>query len=236
MRGGKVYLSMGDMVGAVAVGDKVSFSVYADATGLGAMECKKDDGSGVQPTINKPEALKPGGAAAGPATGRASVAGGAVHTGQLTTWSGTMGWITPIGAMSHPLFKGKIYFTGREFIGNKAALSEGSILSFSLYTDSQGLGAEKCKLADEAGGPTDEPTIMRPKTKASSVVADGDSMVLKAKPKMSADSGSASVLKAKPKMAASKLGSLPGGAITIPGHLSPALAERLVAWMWDRGG
>jgi len=73
------------------------------------------------------------------------------------------------------------------------------------------------------------------KTKASSVVADSDSMVLKAKPKMSADAGSASVLKAKPKMSASSA-MKSTGTITIPGHLTPQLAERLVAWMWDKGG
>merc|ERR1712039_776989 len=106
------------------------------------------------------------------------------------------------------------------------------------YSDSQGLGAENIKLADDGAGVDDTPpasTQLKAKTKASSVKADADSMVLKAKPKMSADAGAASVLKAKPKMSAgSTMKST--GTVTIPGHLTPQLAERLVAWMWDKGG
>merc|ERR1712217_380475 len=204
---------------------------------------------GVQATIGKPEVLKPGGAATPKAAaGRTSVPGGATYTGQLTTWSGTMGWIAPMDTISHPLFKGKIYLKGSDVL-SKAGVAEGAILTFSLYTDSQGLGAENCKLADDTGGPEilkpktkaasvvadADSTVLKAKPKASSIVADADSSVLKAKPKMSADSGSASVLKAKPKMSAGGA-SKPGAPIAIPGHLSPALAERLVAWMWDRGG
>jgi len=161
--------------------------------------------------------------------------------------------------ISHPQFKGKIYLKGNDVL-SKAGVAEGAILTFSLYTDAQGLGAENCKLADDTGGPEilkpktkaasvvadADSTVLKAKpkassnpleskTKASSIVADADSSVLKAKPKMSADSGSASVLKAKPKMSAGSA-SKPGAPVAIPGHLSPALAERLVAWMWDRGG
>merc|ERR1712066_790188 len=104
------------------------------------------------------------------------------------------------------------------------------IVSFQLYTDSQGLGAEKCRLADEkeevASGPPASPSPpsassqLKAKPKGSSVVADKESMVLKAKPKASAaagaDAGAASVLKAKPKMSAGSgrpVGS--GGTLTI---------------------
>merc|ERR1712039_906785 len=108
-----------------------------------------------------------------------SVAGGAVYTGQLTSWTGTFGWIVPMDTISHPLFKGKVYLKSTDLV-SRVGMVDGAILSFQLYTDSQGLGAEKCKLADDSGGPTEDPGIMKPKTKASSVVADSDSMVLKA--------------------------------------------------------
>merc|ERR1712039_275571 len=200
-RGGKVYLSMADVVGVISgEGTRVNFGVYADATGLGASNCKPEGGPGVQATIGKPQVLTPGGAATPKAAaGRTSVPGGATYTGQLTTWSGTMGWIAPMDTISHPQFKGKIYLKGSDVL-SKAGVAEGAILTFSLYTDSQGLGAENCKLADDTGGPE----ILKPKTKAASVVADADSTVLKAKPKASsivADADS-SVLKAKPKMSA----------------------------------
>jgi len=119
------------------------------------------------------------------------------------------------------------------------------IVSFTLYTDTQGLGAENCRLADEVGptpsggGATSEGSAaLKSKPKASSItVGESDSQMLKAKPKMAADSGAASALKAKPKMSAGGgIATKSSNIITIPGHLNPALAHRLVSWMWDKGG
>jgi len=252
-RGGKIYLSKADAEGGLpAVGTHVSFFVYSDGTGLGAMNCKAADGSGVQKPIGKPEVLRPMGSMGGSKPGRESLGEDALFTGKIQTWNGSHGWILPLDTITHPLFKGKIYLKASD-VDSAEPLTQGTLVSFFLYTDSQGLGAEHCTIADPDAstlGEEPESTVLKAKPKGGfpqspfppsspppSPSPDGDSMVLKAKPKMAAgglaDSGS-TVLKAKPKMSAG--GAAKPNTVTIPAHLSPELASRLVAWMWDRGG
>lgn len=264
-RKGKVYLSLSDIEGGglPAVGDKVSFFVYSDGTGLGAMNCKVGDGGGVQKPIGKPVSLGPGAGAGASKGQRESLGDDMLFTGKIQSWNGSHGWILPLDTITHPLYKGKIYLKSSD-VDSSEPLSTGSLVTFFLYTDAQGLGAEHCTVADPDASPlAEEPesTVLKAKPKGGfpqspfppsspppSMSVDGDG-ILKAKPKMAADSGSmllkarpkmgaasesaSTVLKAKPKMSA---GVAAPTSVKLPEHLSPELCQRLVAWMWDRGG
>uniref|UniRef100_A0A7S1SHN4 Uncharacterized protein n=1 Tax=Alexandrium catenella TaxID=2925 RepID=A0A7S1SHN4_ALECA len=256
-RKGRIYLSVSDVEvgGAPSVGDKVSFLVYTDGSGLGAMSCKPADGAGVQKTIGKPQTLGPG-AAASAVGKRESLGDDHLYTGKIQQWNGSHGWITPLDNITHPRYNGRIYLKNSD-VDSKEPLMVGKLVTFFLYTDTQGLGAEHCTVADADSTPlSEEPapaTVLKAKPKGgfpSSPIAPSspspspgdaaDSVVLKAKPKMAAaPPPESSVLKAKPKMSAA--GATIGMAgkpatVTIPAHLSETLAQRLVAWMWDRGG
>jgi len=269
-RKGKVYLSFSDLEGAVpAVGDKVNFFVYSDGTGLGAMNCKTGDTATVQKPISKPTALGPGAAPGGTQAGRQSLGDDHVFTGKIQQWNGSHGWILPLDTITHPLFKGKVYLKSRD-VDTTEPLKVGSLVNFLLYTDSQGLGAEHCTIADPDASPLAEdgdPTVLKAKPKGgfptspfpssppNSPGPDGGDGLLRAKAKTAADSAASSLagamlLKARPKMGASmdpastvlkakpkmSAGSAAPTSVTLPAHLSPELAKRLVAWMWDRGG
>jgi len=255
-RGGRLYLSLADVEsGTPTVGDKVSFFVYTDGSGLGAMNCQAAGGAGAQKPIGKPTALGPGAAAA--ATGkRESLGDDTLYTGKIQTWSGSHGWILPLDNITHPLYKGKIYLKSSD-VDSTEPLTSGTLVSFFLYTDSQGLGAEHCTVVDADASPLaedpPESTVLKAKPKGGfpqspfapsspppSPSKEAESVVLKAKPKMAAGGPppESSVLKAKPKMSAA------GGAtvtarptsVQLPEHLNETLAKRLIAWMWDRGG
>jgi len=251
-RGGRIYLSLADMdSGTPKVGDKVSFFVYTDGSGLGAMNCKMADGGGPQKTIGKPQTLGPG--MGGAATGkRESLGDDTLYTGKIQTWNGSHGWILPLDTITHPLYKGKIYLQSSD-VDTKEPLKAGVMVSFFLYTDSQGLGAEHCTAVEADASPlAEEPesTVLKAKPKGGfpqspfapsspppSPSQEAESVVLKAKPKMSAGPPpESSVLKAKPKMSAAGGVTTKPTTIQLPAHLSETLAQRLVTWMWDRGG
>lgn len=253
-RKGRIYLSKSDVeVGTLAVGDKVSFFVYTDGSGLGAMNCKPADAGGVQKTIGKPQTLGPG-AGLG-AMGKRESLGDDQYTGKIQTWNGSFGFIVPLDSITHPLFKGKIYLKASD-VDSTEPMSVGTLVTFFLYTDSQGLGAEHCTVADADASPLAEEkespaTVLKAKPKGgfpqspmppsspppSPSPNDGDSVVLKAKPKMSAGPPpESSMLKAKPKMSAGGVTLKPTTMVSLPAHLSETLAQRLVTWMWDRGG
>eukprot|EP00416_Gambierdiscus_australes_P022609 CAMPEP_0171076758 /NCGR_PEP_ID=MMETSP0766_2-20121228/13618_1 /TAXON_ID=439317 /ORGANISM="Gambierdiscus australes, Strain CAWD 149" /LENGTH=261 /DNA_ID=CAMNT_0011533759 /DNA_START=149 /DNA_END=934 /DNA_ORIENTATION=- len=251
-RKGRIYLSLSDHDGPTPkVGDKVSFLVYTDGSGLGAMNSKPADSGGVQKPIGKPQTLGPPGSKP-TATGekRESVGDDTIYTGKIQTWNGSHGWILPMDTITHPLYKGKIYLKSSDVEASEP-LNAGTVVSFSLYTDSQGLGAERVTVAEPDAAPPGEDTkeepqstVLKAKPKggfpqspfppASPPAAESDSVVLKAKPKMSAGgTAESSVLKAKPKMAAS---AGKPTSVQLPAHLNEIQAQRLVAWMWDRGG
>jgi len=200
MHKGQVYLSQMDVESEISgVGAHVSFFVYADGSGLGAMNCRPAGAAGVtvQPTVQKPVTVpKPGqqqqqqaGGKAGkpvtmvqpvgpkgkpatswqgkPASAQAFSAAASRQTtptapgqkkrvsnarisGQVKAWKGGFGWIVPTEAVNHPLYRGQIYVKASDVKGG-VALEPGMPVSFFLYTDSQGLGAEDCTAADGSG-------------------------------------------------------------------------------------
>merc|ERR1711920_437001 len=119
-------------------------------------------------------------------------------------------------------------------------------VSFYLYADPQGLGAEECTVVDFADHPSDGKPVGNP----SSVELHGSSL-LRAKPKAAPGGAAASaadglletyaaprakaMMKATPKAKASS--SARGGSdLSRKMAENPELAKRLSAWMFDLGG
>lgn len=232
MRGGRLYLTINDCDGGIPpnIGDHVSFFVYIDTTGLGAMNCQPvGRGAGVQNTIGKPQPLGPMGArppqTAPPQQQRQSL-GEERYSGSLSAWNGSCGWILPAQNISHERYNGKV-FLNKTDVDNPSLLTEGVAVTFSLYTDSQKLGAQHCSVGDgqgAAGGASDA-GVLRPKPKGAAGAP------LQAKPKVAAGSGSAAgKLQAKPKSGPGK-----PNMCKMPAHLSKEVVDRLAAWMWDKG-
>jgi len=75
-RGGKIYMAHEDVETEIAgVGAALSFFVYSDGTGLGAMNVKEATGAGAQKAIQKPTADKGKGKSAAYAKGGLATAG-----------------------------------------------------------------------------------------------------------------------------------------------------------------
>lgn len=145
-RGGKVYLSVSDAESEIGgVGSTVTFFVYSDGNGLGAMHCRPADGPGVakpfgKPPVGRPVGAKPGGA--GSAGERKAENAGEVISGTIVRLKGSSGFIKPSEDFEHPLFKNVIYVHQRDMLDG-AMMAEGMEVTFQLYSDSQGLGAEQ---------------------------------------------------------------------------------------------
>lgn len=168
MHKGQIYLSQMDVEAEISgVGAHVSFFIYADGTGLGAMNCRPAGGLvPVQPVVQKPQLLQArpqqvsarvafagnAGAARPPMPIIKQRVSSARVTGQVKNWKGGFGWITPMEPVNHPLFKGQIYVKASDILGGQP-LSVGATVSFYVYADSQGLGAEECMEASADGTP-----------------------------------------------------------------------------------
>lgn len=198
---GLIYLAQVDVEAEISgIGSGVSFFCYADGTGLGATNCKPVAGvvPPVQRTVAKPSAArgafagaaslsapaaflgalakaaassKPA-AAAGP--GQKARVSSALITGQVKSFKsgpGGYGWITPLEPVKHPLFKGQIYVKATDVVGGKV-LEPGMTVCFYVYADSQGLGAETCRVLDGSGAQPGTGVFVPPKpTMAASLVA-----------------------------------------------------------------
>lgn len=67
-------------------------------------------------------------------------------TGQVVEWKDTYGWIQPHNAIDHPaanMRDGKVYVNKKDLLNESAALEVGATVSFIVYEDSAGLGAEE---------------------------------------------------------------------------------------------
>jgi hypothetical protein len=144
---GQVYLSQMDVEAEISgIGAHVSFFVYSDGTGLGAMNCRPAHAAPVvMPPIRKPamvvkEAFAvPGGTA----TGTKQRVGTTKVMGAIKVWKGGFGWITPDQPVAHPLFRGQIYVKSSDVVGGQP-MEAGTRVQFYVYIDSQGVGAEEC--------------------------------------------------------------------------------------------
>jgi len=165
---GQVYLSQTDVEAEISgIGAHVSFFVYADGTGLGAMNCRPSGSMPVQHTVTKPQmhtqtqrapTARQAFAGTGGRQDQMQGSGGKKRIsnsqimGQVKVWKGSFGWIVPTEAVNHPLFRGQIYVKASDMVSQQQPVP-GMAVSFYVYTDNQGLGAEQCTVVDESFAP-----------------------------------------------------------------------------------
>jgi len=241
MKGGKIYLSQEDVAEVISgVGAHVSFYVYADGTGLGAMMCVPSD----SPTTTAPikrslgktaPAPKPKAKPAAP-PGRKRVSEEKM-SGWVKQWRGGFGFVNPDKPIDHPLFTGSLFLHSNDVVEGAEQIEVGKTVTFFLYADPQGLGAEECAMA----------TAAAPLRRGDSTVEDGSSTLLRAKPKASAggaapDASAGTLMapraKGAPMMAKPKAAAAGAADPELSSKMAanPELARRLSAWMFDPGG
>jgi len=159
MHKGQVYLSQADVEAEISgIGAHVSFFVYADGTGLGAMSCRPSAYAAHAPMmpIRKPALVAK--ESFGVPPGRKQRVGTTKVTGEIKAWKGGFGWITPDQPVKHPLFRGQIYVKSSDVVGGQP-LEAGTRVEFHVYIDSQGVGAEECELSFSEK-PTSTPVLL----------------------------------------------------------------------------
>eukprot|EP00419_Tripos_fusus_P063804 CAMPEP_0172918696 /NCGR_PEP_ID=MMETSP1075-20121228/200684_1 /TAXON_ID=2916 /ORGANISM="Ceratium fusus, Strain PA161109" /LENGTH=239 /DNA_ID=CAMNT_0013778403 /DNA_START=148 /DNA_END=864 /DNA_ORIENTATION=+ len=157
MHKGQVYLSQMDVEAEIAgVGAHVSFFVYADGTGLGAMNCRPAFAVPVMPPIRKPSVVVKEAFAVPGAKQRL---GTTKVTGEIKVWKGGFGWITPDQPVTHPLFRGQIYVKSSDLVGVQP-IQAGARVEFFIYVDSQGIGAEECMPSDSPKQTPTPPVVL----------------------------------------------------------------------------
>jgi len=241
LKGGKIYLSQDDVVEVISgVGAHVSFYVYSDGNGLGALSCVPSDSETAQKKLTRAKAqAKPKPKPSTP--GRKRVSEDPMR-GKVKSWRGGFGFITPSDSVDHPLFTGSLFLHSNDIVApGKADI--GKEVSFYLYSDPQGLGAEECTILDEDGSAapasapaaaSDSSPFLKAKPKASS----GDGIMIataKGGPKAPPKAGPGGVMKATPK-AAAVVKSAGDADLAKKMADNPDLAKQLSAWMFDPGG
>lgn len=257
-RGGKIYLSQDDVAEVISgVGAHVSFYAYADGTGIGAMNCVPSDSAAAKaPLLKKAKSGMPKPKPKSKATpGRKRVSESLMH-GKVKSWRGGFGFVTPNQAVEHPLFTGSL-FLHKADISQADQLDVGQTVSFYLYADPQGLGAEECTPVDAASVPAADPGSASGQADSSTVELHETSTLLRAKPKATAGSPPPSpsdgaistfapprakatgkaMMKASAKATAKASGPARGDAnLANKMTENPEMAKRLSAWMFDPGG
>lgn len=252
-KGGRIYLSQEDVAEVISgVGAEVSFYVYADGTGLGAMNCVPADSPTASAPVQKKARTKmmpKPKAKANPGRKRISET---LLLGKVKSWRGGFGFVTPSAPVDHPLFTGSL-FLHKADIDDVDKVEVGKQISFHLYADPQGLGAEECTVTDGDDGAADPAPVG---DAASLDLSASSSTLLKARPKAAPGSASPasptdgvlgtytaprakatpkSMMKATAKAKAS--GSFRGDSdLARKMAENPELAKRLSAWMFDLGG
>uniref|UniRef100_A0A7S1S2C0 Uncharacterized protein n=1 Tax=Alexandrium catenella TaxID=2925 RepID=A0A7S1S2C0_ALECA len=226
MHGGKVYIGIEDIEGPELNNNcMVNFMVYADETGLGAMQCRRAKGGekpakgaggkgGVIKTNLKQSSRPPlpmntpqkgQGKRASKGVGKGAVKGAgkagkraradseeaedqgppppdkAARTrliplrivGKLVRWRGSIGWIRPVEkldleefAAGAPKHRRGIYLHEVD-VKDGHEMFQGAQVSFFLYSDDDGLGAEQCMLTKDQPAPEEreEKLLAKPKAK-----------------------------------------------------------------------
>jgi len=83
-------------------------------------------------------------------------------TGNLVDWKGQFGWIEASNPIDHPMaskHQGRVYLAQEDVTEELSGI--GALVSFTLYADSDGLGATDCRMADR---PAAKKAPMRPST------------------------------------------------------------------------
>jgi len=240
MKGGRIYFAQEDVLEVISgVGAHVSFYVYADGAGLGAMHVVPSDSATAKKKIAKGKATAKAKAKATPGRKRVSEE---QLTGKVKSWRGGFGFLTPTNPVDHPLFTGSLFLHSND-VANPEKLKEGVAVAFYIYSDPQGLGAEECEITEETEEQDASPGgAPAPAASASGLLnarpkaAPGGIMVATAKASAKAGAtAKAGVMKATPKASAAvKASGDPDLAKKMAEN--PELAKQLSAWMFDAGG
>uniref|UniRef100_A0A7S1WLG1 DRBM domain-containing protein n=1 Tax=Alexandrium catenella TaxID=2925 RepID=A0A7S1WLG1_ALECA len=70
-------------------------------------------------------------------------------SGEVLDWKETYGWVKPCGDIDHPaaqLRNGKVYLHQKDLVGELKALEAGARVTFHVYEDPSGLGAEEVEM------------------------------------------------------------------------------------------
>jgi len=78
--------------------------------------------------------------------------------GRISEWKGTFGWIIPEQQVQHekaPMNQGRIYVKADDISheNGEAWKGEGQRVSFLVYADNRGLGAEECRVRSDEPAP-----------------------------------------------------------------------------------
>lgn len=71
--------------------------------------------------------------------------------GTVKVWKGFHGWVVPEADIDHPKYRGQLYVAHSD-VADKASMTVGAEVTFYLYEDSQGLGAEELTIVSAGEG------------------------------------------------------------------------------------
>jgi len=80
--------------------------------------------------------------------------------GEVLEWRGRFGWLKPLSSIEHPaaeMHHSRVYVNEKDLVGAKE-LEPGQLVSFHVYADESGIGAEKCTIT--APAPTAVPGVL----------------------------------------------------------------------------
>jgi len=246
MKGGRIYMSQEDVLEVISgVGAEVSFYVYSDGNGLGALHVVPVDSATAQKKLTRKAAtapMKPKAKAPVATPGRTRVSQELLK-GKVKSWRGGFGFVTPASPVDHPLFTGSLFLHSNDIVEGEVA--DGKKISFYIYRDPQGLGAENCTILDDdedIGGDFNVPPTPASPVPGTALEPHESSGLLKAKPKGAAADGimvarakgGSGIMKAAPKASAAVKAGDPELARKMAEN--PELAKQLSAWMFDAGG
>jgi len=164
-KGGKIYFSQDDVEAELSgVGATVSFFLYKNNTGLGAMNVRpgkaggKAQGKGGKQQLVKNTKLKekkeqvktepkPLDKSKRQPVSTTSVGGTVVSVRKV------IAWIKPDAEIEHDKFKeGQDLFVHKDDIDGEEFPKVGATVLFCLYEDDRGLGAEQCQILEQGDG------------------------------------------------------------------------------------
>lgn len=145
--------------------------------------------------------------------------------GTVLEWKGSYGWVEPSEPVKHPTFNGKLFLHKDDLLVKEEPVV-GSSLVFLIYSDPNGLGAERALKASTTG--------------AKDRVANGSSGMPRPTPpapNLGAGSMSAQTAPSAPLAAATGQAAPDVAATTVPqvSHANPEIAKFLAAWMTSIG-
>merc|ERR1712187_740640 len=71
-------------------------------------------------------------------------------SGTVKQWKGHYGWVTPDVPLDHPKYKKNVLYCSKKDVkGRWDGPSDGTAVTFHVYVDEAGLGAEECRIVPQ---------------------------------------------------------------------------------------